>query len=132
MIYYTIPLNSLRHLMELCILCGTTFVQEMYLNEKMKHFTSQIIHTTSRCKIQILWIKIIIIHVSFQKHSPDCLYDLLFFIQGWHLKSKLFVHYFSISVLIRLSFTSLYTYGIMLCSTEFANNNTDFLVWLKR
>lgn len=52
MIYYTIPLNSLRHLMELCILCGTTFVQEMYLNEKMKHFTSQIIHTTSRCKIQ--------------------------------------------------------------------------------
>lgn len=27
--------------------------------------------------------------------------------------------------------TILYTYGIMLCSAEFAEHNTDFLVWLK-
>lgn len=38
--------------MELCILCGTTFVQEMYLNEEIKHFTAQIIHPTALGKIQ--------------------------------------------------------------------------------
>lgn len=34
-------------------MCGTTFVQiGSYLNEKIKHFKSQIIHTTALGKIQ--------------------------------------------------------------------------------